>query len=70
MMLKVLEDQPTYSKSVEVVNIDAPAKLSGGFRKQEKTIADSTAAARLTLWNDDINTLEEFNSYHFELLTV
>ena len=72
-MLKDLEDQPTYSKvlvKAKVMNIDVPTKLSGGFTKQEITIADSTAAARLTLWEDDINTLEEFDSYHFEPLTV
>lgn len=50
------------------MNIDPPVKLSGGLTKQEITIADSTAPARLG--EKDIDTLEEFDSFHFQPITV
>ena len=40
------------------MNVEAVTKLAGGLRKQEVTIADSTAPARLTLWEDNIDTNE------------
>ena len=73
ILLKNLQDLPTYTKvwvKAKVMNVDPPVKLSGGLTKQEITIADSTAPARLTLGEKDIDTLEEFNSYHFQPLTV
>ena len=36
----------------------------------EVTVADSTAAARITLWQSDINTVEEFESYYFKGMSV
>ena len=73
MCLKDLSDKPVYSKvsfQAKVINVDDPVKLSGGLSKQEVTVADSTAAARITLWQSDINTLEEFESYYFKGMTV
>ena len=52
MCLKDLSDKPVYSKvsfQAKVINVDDPVKLSGGLSKQEVTVADSTAAARITL---------------------
>ena len=73
ILLKDLQEQPTYSKvlvKAKVMNVEAVTKLAGGLRKQEVTIADSTAPARLTLWEDNIDTLNEFDCYHFQPLTV
>ena len=69
ILLKDLQQQHAYSKiSVEakVMNIDRAMKVTGGLTKQDITIADSTAPARLTLWEGDIDSLNEFDSYHFE----
>ena len=71
--LKDLTDKPVYSKvsfQAKVINVDYPAKLAGGLSKQEVTVADSTAAARITLWQSDINTVEEFESYYFKGMSV
>ena len=43
--LKYLPDMPIYTK------------ISNGLTKQEIVVADPTAAARVTLWENDINTL-------------
>ena len=73
ILLKDLQDQPAYSEvsvKAKVMNVDRAMKVSGGLTKQDVTIADSTAPARLTLWESDIDSLEEFDSYSFESLTV
>ena len=53
----------------KVINIEEPVKLFF-LLKPEVTIADSMLGTRLTLWESDINTLQEFESYHFERVTV
>ena len=55
--LKDLPDMPIYTKIRKVIDIEKPEKLSNGLTKQEIVVADPTAAARVTLWENDINTL-------------
>ena len=73
IVLKDLPDMTTYSKvsfKAKVISVPKPEKLSNGLSKQEVVIADLTAPARLTLWEDDIGTLQEFQSYKFHQMNV
>lgn len=59
ILLKDLREQTAYSKvsvKAKVMNIDRAMKVTGGLTKQEITIAISTAPARLTLWERDIDS--------------
>ena len=70
ILLKELEDKPVYAKvsfKAKVIAMDEPVKLSGGLTKQEVTVSDSTALARLTLWWVGH---KHFMSYHFKNMTV
>ena len=70
--LQDLQDAPLYS----TVSVKASYQcwyevaLANGLKKQEVTIADSTAAAHLVLWGDDIDCVEDFQSYYFQGLSV
>jgi ssDNA-binding replication factor A large subunit len=44
--------------------------VSGGLSKQDVTIADATAAARLTLWESDVHSVREGRSYELSNLVV
>lgn len=52
------------------MKIDPPVKVSATLRKQEVTIADSSAAARLTLWGDKIGTLKADVCYHLKSMCI
>ena len=57
--LKNLSQKEEYDKvtiRAQVVKLAEPAAVRRGLTKQEVTIADSTEAALLTLWEADINT--------------
>ena len=53
-----------------MIKISDPAKVGKGLTKQEVTIADRTEAALLTLWEDDVGTLDIGLSYQFNRLIV
>ena len=55
IVLKDLSSKNNYDRisfKAKVTRIDPPTKVSPTLQKQEVTIADSSAAAKLTLWND------------------
>ena len=58
------------SCSNKVIKIDEPLKVSGGITKQDTVIADDTGAIKLTLWENDIGTIEEGKSYDFSNVIV
>ena len=37
--------------------------MTGGKKKQEVVVSDSTTTAHLTLWEDDVDTMEEESCY-------
>jgi ssDNA-binding replication factor A large subunit len=45
-------------------------KVSGGITKQDTVIADDTGAIKLTLWENNIGTIEEGKSYDFSNVIV
>lgn len=55
--LSGLDDKNTFDRvslAAKVLNVEEPSKVSGDLTKQDITIADRTAAARMTLWEADI----------------
>lgn len=53
-----------------VLKLDIPKIVGGGKRKQDITIADTTASTILTVWEEDIRTLKLEQSYQFNCVTV
>ena len=71
--LSQLETQKEYDRVTvtgKVIRIEDPIKVSPNLRKQNVTIADSTAAAKITLWEDSIGKLSVNKSYRFSRFTV
>ena len=54
----------------KILNVNEPMEVSGGKKKQDMTISDSTGNIRLTVWEEHINKLEEDTSYRLSGLTV
>ena len=44
--------------------------VAGGKTKQDITIADDTSTARLTLWQENVDTLTINGSYHLSRMVV
>ena len=64
--LSGLDDKNTFDRvslAAKVLNVAEPSKVSGDLTKQDITIADRTAAARMTLWEADIEHMKEGKSY-------
>jgi hypothetical protein len=56
---------------VKVVSIDEPSIIpTNGKRIQELTVADATAQVRLTIWEQEIGTMQLNQSYHLKNVTV
>ena len=55
---------------IQVVKINDPDVVGNGKRKQDVTIADSSSSIILTLWEDDIGSLEIGNSYELSKVLV
>ena len=49
--------------TVKVSDVDSPSEVKGGKKKQDIIITDATAVARFTVWEDDINRLQQGKSY-------
>ena len=66
ILLKDLPYLPTYTKvsfQAKVININKPEKVANGLTKQEVVVADSSAPARITLWENDVHILEKDQCY-------
>ena len=71
--LKDLGNKEEYDKitvRAQVIKLADPAQVSRGLTKQEVTIADSTEATILTLWEEDINKLSLGQTYQFNRVIV
>ena len=58
------------STNVKVIAINEPLNVSGGKTKQDITVADSTSTSRLTLWQENVDTLTQNQSYHLSNMVV
>ena len=56
--------------SAKVLYVEEPVQVSSISTIQEVTIADASAAAKLTLWQDNLNAVEEGNCYEFKNVVV
>ena len=71
--LNTLCEKEEYDKitvRAQVIKLADPAQVGQGLTKQEVTIADSTEAAILTLWEKDVNTLTLGQTYQFNRIVV
>ena len=55
---------------IKVISITKPLTVTGGKTKQDIIISDATATSRLTLWEEQVNTLNENNSYYLSNMVV
>ena len=51
------------SCEVKVVDVDSVMEVSGGKKKQDVLVGDSTGVARVTVWESEIGKLKEGESY-------
>ena len=56
--------------TIKVVEISTPLEVSGGKKKQDVTIADTSGTIRLTLWENQIGQFELHRSYKLQGVTV
>ena len=71
--LSQLQDKALYDTvtiRAKVLQVHPPVHVSPTLDKQDITISDSTAAAKLTLWQTKINSLEVGQCYEFKSFTV
>ena len=54
----------------KVIRVDEPVKVAGEKKKQQVIVADSTAAARLYLWEGDVGRLISGQSYKFKNIVI
>ena len=60
-----MDNQQRVTITAKVLRVATPRQVNGGQRKQDVYLADATAAAQVTLWEEDVNLLHENVSYHF-----
>lgn len=66
MDLKELQDMREFqrvSAKVKVAYLNEAVTVTGGSRKQDVVVADSSAWACLTLWEEMVNTMDVDVSY-------
>lgn len=61
--ISTMSNNDKVTTTVKCVKVDNPTKLNTGKVKQDTIIADSTGTIRLTLWEEDVNKIEEGKSY-------
>lgn len=52
----------------KVVVLDGAKEASGGLRKQDLVVADSSGSIRLTIWEQMIGQVEKDKSYQFKIM--
>ncbi len=66
MVLKELGDLVQFQRitvSVKAIRIQEPTEVAGGKKRQDILVGNSTATARLTIWEKEIGNMEEGKSY-------
>ena len=58
-----LRNSDPVTTTVKVVKVERPTTVTTGKTKQDTVIADSTGTLRLTLWEGDVDKLDEGKSY-------
>lgn len=68
--LQQLQQFQSVTTNAKVIKVSESMEVKPGLSKQDLTIADATGTARLTLWQTDINKLDEGECYRLENLLV
>lgn len=71
--LQDLKDKPSFhhlSTRAKAISVHKPIVVTGGKKKQDIIIADATATASLTLWEENVDRIIEGNTYSFNNLIV
>ena len=58
------------SVTVKVLRVDDPQQIPSGKMKQDVLVGDSTGTARLTLWEEEIGSMDDNSSYQLKGVTV
>ena len=68
-----VDSKTAYDKvtiQAKVLQVQLPVDVSPQLKKQEITVADSTAAIKVTLWEASIDSVQKDKSYKFKNFTV
>ena len=71
--VSAIESKRAFDKmsiTAKVLQVQPPTKVSGGLTKQDVTVADSTAAVKITLWQGSVGCLEEEARYNIKNFSV
>ena len=71
--LDELPDLPQFhrvSVTIKALRVDDPVQIPSGKMKQDVIVGDNTRTTRLTLWEEDIGSMEQGNSYKLQGVTV
>ena len=71
--LKELHDLLPFQRvtvEVKAVRVEEPTEVSGGKKKQDVLVGDSTGTARFTVWEGEIGTVDEDVSYRLSGMMV
>ena len=52
-----MQEYDKVNVTIKVIDVNSPQTVGGGKNKQEVGIGDKTGTAKLTLWENDIDTL-------------
>ena len=61
-----LEQFQRVSVTIKALRVDAPQQIPTGKMKQDVIIGDSTGTTRLTLWEEEIGSMDEDSSYQLK----
>lgn len=70
VQLQTLQNFQRVTVVIKVLRADPKVEVKPGLFKQDLCISDATGTARLTVWQETINTLEAAKSYKIESLMV
>ena len=68
--LKDKLDFTRFSTTAKAIHVNKPILVAGGKKKQDIVIADDSATAALTLWEEDIDRIVKGQTYSFSNLIV
>ena len=55
---------------VKVLSVDAPENIPMGYRKQDIKVGDASGTVKFTLWENEIGSMKERESYRISTAVV
>ncbi len=56
--------------AVKVIKVNSPLEVKSDLRKQDVFVADGVGCVKVTMWQDDINTLQLGQSYYLKNMSI